>query len=392
MSNTNASHTLNEDGTVVSIDLKTDDFVTKEKFTKLEIKKLGLSENDFDAVRQTAQSININDPQSINLFGQSLGKKTSKCTDELLEIVKSKDIDVAGGQLNKILVLAQDTNAEGLTKKNYSNIPIIGGLISKISKSSRNFSNSLQTTQESFDAIVKEIGENVNGLSDRINMLENMFNSVTEEYRELGVFVASGRLVIEEIDQKIAEMQQDDLSDQMVVQKLSDLNNTRTRLEKRVDDLHLLQQSAMQTLPQIRLIQGNNTMLIDKFHAIKTVTLPAWKNQISLSLSLKEQKNSVALTNAIDDATNELLRRNAELLKQNTIETAKSNQRSVIDVATLEHVQNSLIETVKETMVIQENGKRERLESQKRLTALQEKMQSQIIEGSAAVKRVETRM
>lgn len=383
MSTPNQTHTLNEDGSVVSIDLS-GNFITQEKFNDLEIKQFGLREEDFDLVRQTAESININDPQSINLFGQTLGQNTSNCTDQLLDIVKAKDIDETGNQLNRILVLAQDTNASGFGKKGMSNIPILGALLSKISNTSRNFTNSLQTTKESLNSIVLEIEANQNGLNERISTLENMFHSVEVEYHELGVHVASGKLVVAEIDHNLDLLRKDDLTDQLVVQKINDLTNTRNRLDKRVNDLQLLQQSAIQTLPQIRMIQGNNSMLIDKFHAIKTVTIPAWKNQISLALSLKEQKKSVELTQAIDNATNELLRRNAELLKQNTIETAKSNQRAVIDVSTLEHVQNSLIETVKETIKIQETGKRERLESQKKLQALQTKMHQQILDGSKA--------
>lgn len=382
MSNdSNAVHTLNEDGTVVSIDLK-NDFITQEKFTGLEIKKYGLKVEDFDRVRQAAETININDPQSINSFGQSLGQNTSNCTDQLLDLVKSKDIDQAGDQLNKVLVFAQNNNATGLGKSKMANVPILGTLISKISSTSRNFANSLQTTKETLNSLVNEIEVSQTGLSDRIATLESMFASVESEYHDLGIHIASGQLVLAEIDYQIKQLNKEDLSDKLVVQKLSDLNNTYNRLDKRVSDLELLQQSAIQTLPQIRMIQGNNLMLIDKFHAIKTVTIPAWKNQISLSLSLKDQKKSVELTKTIDDATNDLLRRNAELLQQNTIETARSNQRAVIDVSTLEHVQKTLIDTVQETMKIHETGKRERLESKKKLESLQVQMHKQIMNGA----------
>ena len=147
-------------------------------------------------------------------------------------------------------------------------------------------------------------------------------------------------------------------------------------------DLRTLQQSALQTLPMIRIIQSNNLMLVDKFYAIKNITLPAWKNQISLALSLNEQKNSVELANTIDDATNELLRRNAELLHDNSVKTAKANQRAVIDVETLEHVQNTLIKTVNDVIQIQKEGMQQRVQATEKLKSLQSNLNQLVIEGS----------
>ena len=115
---------------------------------------------------------------------------------------------------------------------------------------------------------------------------------------------------------------------------------------------------------------------------IKNITLPAWKNQISLAISLQEQKNSVQLAKAIDDTTNDLLRRNAELLHQNSVDTAKANQRSVIDVETLEHVQNTLIKTVNDVIQIQKEGMQKRAEATTRLRALQESLNHLVLENS----------
>ena len=123
-------------------------------------------------------------------------------------------------------------------------------------------------------------------------------------------------------------------------------------------------------------------MLVDKFYAIKNITLPAWKNQISLAISLQEQKNSVQLANTIDDATNELLRRNAELLHDNSVKTAKANQRAVIDVETLEHVQNTLIKTVNDVIQIQKEGMQQRVQATEKLKSLQSNLNQLVIEGS----------
>ena len=132
----------------------------------------------------------------------------------------------------------------------------------------------------------------------------------------------------------------------------------------------------------IRIIQSNNLMLVDKFYAIKNITIPAWKNQISLAISLNEQKNSVQLANNIDDATNEILRRNADLLHQNSVDTARANQRSVIDIETLEHVQNTLINTVNDVIQIQKEGMQKRFEATERLKTLQNNLNQLIIESN----------
>ena len=208
-----------------------------------------------------------------------------------------------------------------------------------------------------------------------------MFHGVQDEYKQLGVYIAAGKLKQKEIQQQISEFSAQP-QDQATTQKIYDLNHLANNLEKRVSDLQVLQQSAMQTLPMIRIIQSNNLMLVDKFYAIKNITLPAWKNQISLAISLNEQKNSVQLANSIDDATNELLRRNADLLHQNSVDTAKANQRSVIDIETLEHVQNTLIKTVNDVIQVQKEGMQKRAEATTRLRALQENL-NQLVIGSS---------
>ncbi len=195
-----------------------------------------------------------------------------------------------------------------------------------------------------------------------------------EKSDQLGIYVASGQLKQKQIANQISLLssQNNDQSNQQIVSQIYDLNHHANNLEKRVHDLRTLQQSALQTLPMIRIIQSNNLMLVDKFYAIKNITLPAWKNQIS----------SVELANTIDDATNELLRRNAELLHDNSVKTARANQRAVIDVETLEHVQNTLIKTVNDVIQIQKEGMQQRVQATEKLKSLQSNLNQLVIEGS----------
>ncbi len=319
---------------------------------------------------------------SVAEYGKNIATKTSTYTDELLNLVQNRDLDATGQKLNQVVQVAQQLNTSSILSQKKSS-GFFGNIISKFKGAKGNFDAHFNTTKEQLDVLVKEIETSQSGLKARVDTLDKMFDGVQDEYKQLGVHIAAGRLREQELQQEISALTALP-QDQTTTQKIYDLNHLANNLEKRVSDLQVLQQSAMQTLPMIRIIQSNNLMLVDKFYAIKNITLPAWKNQISLAISLSEQKNSVQLANTIDDATNELLRRNADLLHQNSVDTAKANQRSVIDIETLEHVQNTLIKTVNDVIQIQKEGVQKRTEATVRLKALQDNLNHLVIESSTS--------
>ncbi len=354
----------------------------QQEFERLNLKELGLQPEDFAQVMDAHQTLTDMTHSSVSEYGKDIATKTSTYTDELLNLVQNKDLDTTGQKLNEVVQVAQQLNTSSiLNKSKGSSIPILGGLLNKIKGAKQSFDQHFNTTKEQIDALVKEIEQSQNGLKSRVNTLDKMFDAVQDEYKQLGVHVAAGKIKQQEIQQQIAELNQLE-QDQQMTQQIYDLNHLANNLEKRVSDLQVLQQSAMQTLPMIRIIQSNNLMLVDKFYAIKNITLPAWKNQISLAISLQEQKNSVQLAKNIDDATNDLLRRNADLLHQNSVDTAKANQRSVIDIETLEHVQNTLLKTVNDVIQVQKEGMHKRDEAATRLRTLQQNLNQLVIESS----------
>ncbi len=357
--------------------------VREEKFGHLNLKDIGLENADFDAVMNAHQELNDLNHTSVAEYGKSIATKTSTYTDELLDLVKNKDLDETGQKLNQVVQVAQQLNTSSILSSAKSG-GFLGSLLSKFKGAKQNFDQHFNTTKEQIDALVKEIETSQSGLKSRVGTLDKMFGAVQDEYKQLGIYIAAGKIKQTEIQDFIHELTAKPEQDQQTTQQIYDLNHLANNLEKRVSDLHILQQSAMQTLPMIRIIQSNNLMLVDKFYAIKNITLPAWKNQISLAISLAEQKNSVQLANTIDDATNELLKRNADLLHQNSVDTAKANQRSVIDIETLEHVQNSLINTVNDVIQIQKEGMQKRQEATVRLRNLQDNLQQLVIGASPA--------
>ena len=356
--------------------------LTEEKFQQLNLQEIGLQTSDFHEVEAARKELADLSHNSVAEYGKNIATKTSTYTDELLNLVQNKDLDATGQKLNQVVQVAQQLNTTSILNKSKSS-GFFGGLLSKFKGAKQSFDQHFNTTKEQIDALVKEIETSQNGLKARVNTLDKMFEGVQDEYKQLGVYIAAGKLKEQEIQQEITRLITQ-VQDQTTTQKIYDLNHLANNLEKRVSDLQILQQSAMQTLPMIRIIQSNNLMLVDKFYAIKNITLPAWKNQISLSISLQEQKNSVQLANSIDDATNDLLKRNADLLHQNSVDTAKANQRSVIDIETLEHVQNTLIKTVNDVIQIQKEGIQKREEATTRIRALQNNLNHLVIESSGS--------
>ena len=354
--------------------------LVQQKFQQLNLQEIGLQDSDFNEVMNAHKELAEMSHNAVAEYGKNIATKTSGYTDELLNLVQNKELDTTGQKLNQVVQIAQQLNSSSILNKKQST-GFLGGLISKMKGAKQSFDQHFNSTKEQIDVLVKEIETSQSGLKKRVDTLDKMFQGVQEEYRQLGIYIAAGKLKEQEIQQKIAHLTAQ-AQDQPTVQKIYDLNHLANNLEKRVSDLQILQQSAMQTLPMIRIIQSNNLMLVDKFYAIKNITLPAWKNQISLAISLHEQKNSVQLANSIDDATNDLLRRNADLLHQNSVATAKANQRSVIDIETLEHVQNTLIKTVNDVIQVQKEGLQKRAEATTRLRALQENLNHLVIESS----------
>ena len=364
--------------TDLSVDLSSE--VTQQKFQQLNLQEIGLQNSDFNEVMNARKELAEISHTAVAEYGKNIATKTSTYTDELLNLVQNKDLDATGQKLNQVVQVAQQLNSSSILFRKKSS-GFLGGLISKMKGAKQSFDQSFNSTKQQIEVLVQEIESSQAGLKARVETLDKMFYGVQDEYKQLGIYIAAGKLKEQEIQQQIATLSSQ-TQDQTTVQKVYDLNHLSNNLEKRVSDLQVLQQSAMQTLPMIRIIQSNNLMLVDKFYAIKNITLPAWKNQISLAISLSEQKNSVQLANSIDDATNDLLRRNADLLHQNSVDTARANQRSVIDIETLEHVQNTLIKTVNDVIQVQKEGMQKRAEAATRLRALQQNLNHLVIESS----------
>ncbi|MEG6407957.1 MULTISPECIES: toxic anion resistance protein [Enterobacteriaceae] len=345
--------------------------------TSAELEKFGLNEQDEQEIKAVAECINADDPGTVYRFGRVMGENTANYADSLLEQIRNKDLDEAGSKLTEIINLARNVNISNLTESR-SNLPVIGPLLDKIRTRGKNFAAQFESTREQIDALVSEVSVTQNSLGSNNISLQQMFDEVVKEHHLTGVHIAAGKLRLGELQLKAENLRANVGNNPAKFQEVSDLDTLIANLEKRIGDLVVSQQSAMQVLPMVRIIQANNQSLIDKFHSVKEVTVPNFKRQFLLAISLNGQRNAVNLANDIDNANNELLRSNAKLLHRNAVETMKANQRLVIDISTLKEVQDTLIQTVGDVVKIQREGAIKLRETEKQVLAMRENLRTRL--------------
>lgn len=322
------------------------------------LSSIGVTEAELPEVADLSNKLNVDDGLSVSDFGREAAEATITYADSMLEMVNTRDLDETGKSLNTVLTTAKEINTSGLAI-NRSRIPLIGSIVDKFRVRYSSVMAQFSTAREAIDSTAVEIKETQGNLEKRIKDLDEAFDQVKVEYHMLGKYIAAGKLADARLSEEIEELMAEDQTP-LSVQKISDMRSFADKVQKRVADLTVLQQNALNTLPAIRLVQSNNATLIDKYNTITTLTIPVWKRSMMLGLSLEEQAQSVELAEKIDDFTNDLLRKQADLLKKNTLATARANQRLVIDVETINHVQSTLISTVSEVTAIQDKASQDR--------------------------------
>ncbi|WP_179958261.1 toxic anion resistance protein [Chitinimonas arctica] len=325
-------------------------------------------------VRQILAGFDPRQPNAVLDFGRHAGDKVAQYSNDMLGQVKSGQMNEVGGKLTEIVVLAKGINLSDL-KEQGSKMPLIGGLIDRFKLGKEKVLGRFETLSRQIDTIVAELDVQQQRLNQRTQDLEQVYKLNVQEYYGLSNHIIAGDIKLGEMRNILAEMKLSPAaSDPIKAQEINDYQAVLQRLEKRVHDLKVMQTIAVQTAPMIRMVQSNNQALVEKFHNIKALTIPAWKKQFTLAIALMEQQKSVALATKIDDATNDFLKKNAELLHQNSVGTARANQRAIVDIETLEAVQQSLISTFEEVAQIQQDGERKRAEAAGKMEQIKQEL------------------
>ena len=335
-----------------------------------------LTDAERKAVDDFIAKVDITNPEHVLLFGADAQKRIADFSENALNTVKTQDTGEVGNMLvnlvSELKGFERDTEEpKGLRKlfaRAEDKVERMKSRYSAVSVNVEKIAGSLENYQAQ---LLKDI-----------SMFDRLYDQNSEYFRQLTLYIIAG-------DKKLAEVRNTELKrlmdkaaasgDAMDAQKANDLAAQCDRFEKKLYDLKLTRQVSMQMAPQIRLLQNNDSLLVERIQSTLSNTLPLWKSQMVLALGLQHSKEALAAQTAVTDMTNELLRKNAEALKIGTIETARESERGIIDMDTLVQTNQSLIETIDEVLRIQQDGHAKRLEAEKQLYSMEADLKKKLL-------------
>ncbi|HET6493857.1 MAG TPA: toxic anion resistance protein [Thermoleophilia bacterium] len=339
-----------------------------------------LGQIDPVRVAELKALVDVTDAQAVLSYGLPAQSRIANFADSLLGDVRNKDAGAGGealtGLLDKVRELDIDALNAGAGK---TRIPILG----RFANTFERFAARYQKVATSIDRIVDALERSRMALLKDMTVLDKMFELNLEYIQQLDIYISAGEQVVDELHTvKLPALEAEvaATSDVMTAQRLSDLRQATGRFERRIHDLKLTRMIAIQTAPQIRLIQGNDQNLVEKIQTSILTIIPLWKNQIVIAISLYRQQNDVQLQKQVSDSTNELLAKNAELLRVGSAKVAREVERGVIDVETLRKVNADLVATLEETIRIQEDGRTRRIEVEGEIGRLQTELRQKLLE------------
>ena len=362
------------------------DMAPKEISAKDEVRKAlaaaeQLTPAQRSAVNAVKNKIDFTDTASLLQYGNAAQKNIADFSDSVLSSTRTKDAGEVGGLLKELVTNAREFEHVEEGGSFLSKIPIVGSMVKKA-----------DDMKMRYDKISTQIARIEGGLENAkqkmmkdIVLYDTLHEKNLEYFKQLEIYIRAG-------EEKVAEMRQQTLpkleaqaavsNNPMAAQVVQDFKGTLDRFEKKVTDLKITKTIAVQTAPQIRLIQNNDKILADRVQSAIYNTIPLWKNQKVIALGLSHQQNVLKMQQRVNDMTNELLKKNAEMLKQNSIGTAKENQRSIVDIETVKKVNDELIATIQETVRIQDEGHTKRMAAEKELEAIENRLKETMLSVS----------
>jgi uncharacterized protein YaaN involved in tellurite resistance len=329
---------------------------------------------------QLAEQIDPKNHQAMILYGTQAQGKLLSFSHAMLEHVQKKDVGEIGDIINDLMKRLNEVNPDELREGKSS---FFARMFGKISGSLQEVLSKYQKTGAQIDRISVKLERSKNVLMSDIKLLEQLYETNKEYFHALNVYIAAGEIKLEEMHQKtipVLKREAEATNDQMKFQEVKDMIQFADRLDKRLHDLKLSREITIQSAPQIRLIQNTNQALVEKIQSSIMTAIPLWKNQVAIALTLIRQRHAVEAQKQVSKTTNELLLKNAEMLKTNTIETARENERGLVDIETLKKTQESLIFTLEETMRIQEEGRNKRRLAEQELAQMENELRVKLLE------------
>ena len=336
-----------------------------------------LSEAERKMVDDFAQKIDVTDSNMVLQYGAAAQKNIAAFSESALNNVKTKDLGEVGEALSSLVVELKNFG-QGEEKKGG-----IFGFFQKKKDELEALKASYSKAETNVNKIVKVLENHQIVLMKDIAMFDQMYELNTKYYKELTMYIIAGKKRLEylrthdleELKKKAAQT-----GAQEDAQAYNDFANLCTRFEKKLHDLELTRMISIQMGPQTRLLQNNDTQMLEKIQSSLVNTIPLWKSQLVLALGLEHSRQATAAQSAVTNMTNELLRKNADMLRMGTTETAREAERSVVDIQTLQHTNEQLISTLDEVMKIQQDGAQKRREAEAELGRIEGELKQKLLE------------
>ena len=339
-----------------------------------------LPEDRQQQAKELAEKIDVNNQQAVITYGANAQTKLSEFSQSMLNHVQAADIGPVGDSLTELMFRLQEANPDELRAGDGN---FFQRMFGKVKQSIYEITAKYQKIGAQIDKVAVKLTKEKDGLLQDNLMLEQLYQKNKNYFDALNIYIAAGELKMDEMQQKIipeALAKAQKTGDQMDAQIVNDYTQFLDRLDKRTHDLRLARQITIQQAPQIRLIQNTNQALAEKIQASVATAIPLWKNQVVIALTLLRQKDAATAQRQVSETTNDLLRKNSEMLKISAIETAKENERGIVDIETLQQTQNDLIETIQETLRIQQEGKEKRRHAERELGVMENDLKEKLLE------------
>lgn len=363
---------LDESG---AIELVEETTVETEPAPKAELDESALSPEEKEMVENFSQQIDLNDSNMIVQYGAGAQKKMADFSESALKSVRTQELGEVGALLTEVVGELKNFDAEdekgifGFFKRGVNKVQ---ALRVKYDKAEKNV-----------ERVVKALKDNQMRLMKDNATLDKMYDMNIVYFKELTMYILAGK-------KKLAEVQNTELPALVAkaeetsrpedAQAARDLEEHIVRFERKLSDLELTRVIAMQTAPQIRMVQNNEIAMIEKIQTTLVNTIPLWKNQMVLSLGIANAADAVKTQNAVNKTTNELLRKNADMLQSSTAQIAEETERGIVDIETLQHTNETLIQTFDDVLRIQQEGRQKRAEAEVEIRRLEDELKSKLLE------------
>ncbi len=335
-----------------------------------------LTEAERKVVEEFAQKIDVTDSNMILQYGSAAQKNVSEFSENALQQIRTKDLGQIGDTLTGLVKELQSFDPGAQEKKG------LFGFFQKKKSQLENLRSGYAKASANVDRIVESLEQHQITLMKDVANLDQMFELNARYLKELTMYIIAGKKKLEAVrTTQLVTLQEQALrtGSQTDAQAYNDLANLCDRFEKKIHDLELTRMISLQMGPQTRLLQSNNTLMIEKIQSSLVNTIPLWKSQMVLALGLEHARQATAAQSAVTQMTNDLLRQNADMLKMGTIETAREAERSIVDLETLRHTNQQLIESLDEVMRIQSEGAMKRREAEAELTKIEGELKQKLL-------------